>query len=131
MAIEIEKRTYAVDDPKTSHGVPTLVPNEPAYKPPASPQPQRAEVEIDDSNPTVDYANFCRLLGTPEELLIDFGLNSQAVHISPHSVVISQRIVTGWYTAKRLLHVLQQTVKRHEATFGAIELDAGKRAGRM
>ena len=120
-----------MDDLKSNHGVPTLVPNESAYKPPASPRPQRADVEIDDSNPTVDYANFCRLSGTPEELLIDFGLNSQAVHIAPHSVVISQRIVAGWYTAKRLLQVLQQTVERHEAVFGVIELDARKRARRM
>jgi len=36
--------------------------------------------------------------------------------------------VTNLYTAKRLLHVLQLTVQRHEATFGAIETDVQKRA---
>jgi hypothetical protein len=44
--------------------------------------------------------------------------------------VIKQRIVTNLYTAKRLLHVLQLTVGRHEATFGALETDVQKRVTR-
>jgi hypothetical protein len=40
-------------------------------------QQQRAEIRIDDSKVSPLYANFCRVTGTPEELIIDFGLNPQ------------------------------------------------------
>jgi hypothetical protein len=35
--------------------------------------------------------------------------------------------VTNYYTAKRLLHALQMTLQRHEATFGVLEIDVQKR----
>ena len=38
------------------------------------PQPP-AQIEVDDSQVAACYANFCRIMGTPEELLIDFGLS--------------------------------------------------------
>ena len=34
---------------------------------------------------------------------------------------------TNYYTAKRMLHALQLTVQRHEATFGVLETDVQKR----
>ena len=84
---------------------------------------------MDDSKALACYANFCRVTGTPEELLIDFGLNSQTFGVPTEPIVVTQRIVTNLYTAKRLLHVLQLTVQRHEATFGVLEIDVQKRAG--
>ena len=98
--------------------------------PPPSPAPNVAHVEVDDSKTTSNYANFCRFSGTPEELLIDFGLNPQPTSPTTPPIAISQRIVTGWHTAKRLLHVLQLTVDRHEAAFGVLEIDVRKRVGR-
>ena len=88
----------------------------------------RQRIAVDDSKTTADYANFCRLSGTPEELLIDFGLNPQPTSTT-QPIAISQRIITGWHTAKRLLHVLQLTVDRHEAAFGVLETDVQKRVG--
>ena len=76
------------------------------------------------------YANCCRFSGTPEELLIDFGFNPQPTSTTTHPIVVTQRVVTGWHTAKRLLHVLQTTVKRHEAAFGVLETDVQKRVRR-
>ncbi len=35
--------------------------------------------------------------------------------------------MTNSYTAKRLLHALQLTIQRHEATFGVLEIDVQKR----
>jgi hypothetical protein len=69
-------------------------------------------------------------MGTPEELIIDFGLNPQPFGVPTKPIAVTQRIVTNLYTAKRLLHVLHLTVQRHEATFGAIETDVQKRARR-
>ena len=67
------------------------------------------------------YANFCRVTGTPEELIINFGLNPQPFGVPTEPIAITQRIVTNFFTAKRMLHALQLTVQRHEATFGVLE----------
>ncbi len=100
---------------------------EPAAQPP-QPQPQqRVQVEIDDSKVLANYANFCRVTGTPEELIIDFGLNPQPFGIPTQPIPVSQRIITNFYTAKRMLHALQLTIQRHEATFGVLETDVQKR----
>ena len=39
---------------------------------------QQMQVEVDDTHVTASYANFCRVTGSPEELIIDFGLESAA-----------------------------------------------------
>jgi hypothetical protein len=85
---------------------------------------------VDESKTVACYANFCRVTGTPEELIIDFGVNPQPMAAATQPVAVTQRVVTGWHTAKRLLHVLQQTVQRHEAVFGALETDVQKRVRR-
>lgn len=89
----------------------------------ARPQP----IAIDDSKIVATYANFCRVTGTPEELIIDFGLNPQPVGPPSGPIPVTQRIVTNFYTAKRMLHALQMTIQRHEAVFGVLEIDVQKR----
>jgi hypothetical protein len=89
--------------------------------------PERVRVEIDDSKVIACYANFCRVTGTPEELIIDFGLNPQPFGVPTQPIPVNQRIITNFYTAKRMLHALQLTVQRHEATFGVLETDVQKR----
>ncbi len=101
--------------------------SEGASEPGAAQQPQRQQIKVDDSKALAAYANFCRVTGTPEELIIDFGLNPQPFGVPADPVVISQRIVTNFYTAKRLLHALQLTLQRHEAAFGVLETDVQKR----
>ena len=102
--------------------------------PPGEPQAQqpqvRAQVQIDDTKVIACYANFCRVTGTPEELIIDFGLNPQPVGIPTQPIPVTQRIITNFYTAKRMLHALQLTVQRHEATFGVLEVDVQRRVRR-
>jgi hypothetical protein len=90
-------------------------------------QPQRVQVDIDDSKVLATYANFCRVTGTPEELIIDFGLNPQPFGIPTQPIAVTQRIVTNFFTAKRMLYALQMTIQRHEATFGVLETDVQKR----
>lgn len=99
-------------------------------KPSAAPQQQprqRVQVQIDDSKVFAAYANFCRITGTPEELIIDFGLNPQPFGIPTDPIPVNQRIITNFFTAKRMLHALQLTIQRHEATFGVLETDVQKR----
>lgn len=88
---------------------------------------QRVQVEIDDANALAAYANFCRVTGTPEELIIDFGLNPQPIGVPTSPIPVTHRIITNFYTAKRMLHALQLTIQRHEATFGVLETDVQKR----
>jgi hypothetical protein len=92
--------------------------------PAAQRQPQ---IQIDDSKIIANYANFCRVTGTPEELIIDFGLNPQPFGVPTEPIPVTQRIVTNFYTAKRMLHALHLTIERHEATFGVLETDVQRR----
>ena len=85
------------------------------------------QVQIDDSKVAALYANFCRVTGSPEELIIDFGLNPQPFGVPTHPIEISQRIVTNYFTAKRMLAALHMTVQRHESVFGVLEVDVQKR----
>jgi hypothetical protein len=104
-----------------------------AAEPTAQPAPagdapaQRQQVQIDDSKAIASYANFCRVTGTPEELIIDFGLNPQPFGIPTQPIPVTQRLITNFYTAKRMLHALTLTIQRHEATFGVLETDVQKR----
>jgi hypothetical protein len=103
----------------------------PPGEPQAQPSQARAQVQIDDTKVIACYANFCRVTGTPEELIIDFGLNPQPVGIPTQPIPVTQRIITNFYTAKRMLHALQLTVQRHEATFGVLEVDVQRRVRRV
>ena len=95
---------------------------------PASVQSQQVQIQVDESKTDAAYANFCRVTGTPEELIVDFGLNSQVGNMPTSPIVISDRVVMSFYTAKRLLYALNATIERHEKVFGQVELDFQKRA---
>ena len=92
--------------------------------------PQQVRVQVEGKHAVCSYANFCRVTGTPEELIIDFGLNSQPFGVPSEAVVITQRIVTNYFTAKRILHALHLSVQRHEQAFGVLEVDVNKRVVR-
>jgi hypothetical protein len=97
--------------------------------PAEQPQGQQTEVHVDDSGTLPSYSNFCRVTATPEEVILDFGLNPQPFATGRQDVKANQRIVMNFYTAKRLLTALGMTIQRHEGTFGSIELDVRRRAG--
>ena len=86
-----------------------------------------SSVKFDDSKVCATYANFCRVTGTPEELIIDFGLNPQPIGVPTSPIMVTNRVVTNFYTAKRMLLALQTTIQRHEQTFGTLEIDLQKR----
>jgi hypothetical protein len=88
---------------------------------------QQMQVDVDDTHVIAAYANFCRVTGSPEELIIDFGLNPQPVGMPKNPIQVTQRCIVNYYTAKRLLHALSLSVQRHEAVFGVLETDIQKR----
>jgi hypothetical protein len=90
-------------------------------------QQQSVQVQVRDEDAIACYANFCRVTGSPEELIVDFGLNPQPVGIPKDPIHVKQRIIMNFFTAKRLLAALQMSVQRHEAVFGVLETDIQKR----
>ncbi len=100
----------------------------PHVQPQQDSQVQKAtEVVVDDTGTRPTYANFCRITATPEEMILDFGLNTQPFATGRQDVKASQRIVMNAYTTKRLLLAIGMTIQRHEQTFGALELDVNRR----
>src|SRR5205085_1899162 len=74
------------------------------------------------------YANFCRVMATPEEVILDFGLNLQPFATGHQHVKANYRIVMNEFTTKRLFSAIAMTIQRHEQTFGVIDLDVQHRA---
>lgn len=97
-----------------------------------APAPQQAapvQIPVDTGDLSSIYANFFRVTGTPEELVLDFGLNTTQVLPSgaPEPVKLNHRLVMSFYTAKRLLSALQWATNRYETNFGVLETDFQKR----
>src|SRR5262245_52900313 len=89
---------------------------------------QTIQIPVDAAGLLAAYANFFRVTGTPEELVLDFGLNTQQMTATgPETVKLSHRLVLSFYTAKRLLGALQWAVNRYENNFGVLETDFQKR----
>src|SRR6201987_4134149 len=103
-----------------------IKPNPSASEPPAGPQRQ-PEFTVDTSALSTNYANFCRVTGTPEELVLDFGLNTQMTPVPTEPVKLTHRLVMNYFTAKRLLGALHMAVQQHEGVYGVLETDIQKR----
>jgi hypothetical protein len=85
------------------------------------------QFSVDTSNLSTVYANFCRVTGTPEELILDFGLNTQVTPQPSEPIRLTHRLVTNYYTAKRLLGALHMAIQQHESVYGVLEVDVQKR----
>jgi hypothetical protein len=95
--------------------------------PSQNPPQQQAQFSVDTSNLSTVYANFCRVTGTPEELVLDFGLNTQMTPVPSEPIKLSHRLVLNFFTAKRLLGALHMAVQQHENSYGVLEVDINKR----
>jgi hypothetical protein len=100
-------------------------------KEPATPQEQANQIPTDYSSLSTVYTNFCRVNVTPEELVLDFGLNPQVSATQTEPVKLTHRVVMNFFTAKRLLLALNNVVVQHENAYGALELDFQKRVRSM
>jgi hypothetical protein len=81
---------------------------------------------IDMTKSEIRYVNFCRVTGTPEEVIIDLGLQT-AEDASHDAWEALQRVTLDFYTTKRLVFALQSTFAQYEATFGVVETNVDKR----
>ena len=90
-------------------------------------QQQQVQIPVDMSGMEAIYANFFRVTGTPEELVLDFGLNTQMTPVPSEPVKLTHRLVMNYFTAKRLLGALHMAVQQHEGVYGVLETDIQKR----
>ncbi len=105
-----------------------------ATDPGAQPQAQQQQMpqfSVDTSQLSTAYANFCRVTGTPEELILDFGLNTQMTPTPSEAIKLTHRLVVNFFTAKRLLGALHMAVQQHEGVYGVLEVDVQKRVRTM
>ena len=94
---------------------------------PEGQQQKPPQLFFDDANAVSTYCNLCRVSGTPEELVVDFGLNPNPYAQGDVHVKVDHRIAMSYWTAKRLFIALQQSLQRHEQAFGVIELNVRRR----
>lgn len=109
--------TATAEAPATAQGAPT-------------PEGQQQTLIVDDSSVNAGYANFCRVSSTPEELILDLGLNPNPYATGEVTVPVGQRIIMNHFTAKRLLSALSMALQRHEQAFGVLETDVRRRVRR-
>lgn len=104
---------------------PETAPEAPAAAPAAAAAQQT--LTVDDNHSVASYANFCRVSSTPEELILDLGLNPNPFAQGNVTIHVAQRIIMNHFTAKRLLQALAVTLQRHEQAFGTLETDVMRR----
>jgi hypothetical protein len=81
----------------------------------------------DTSAVTTIYTNAIRCSPVPEEVILDFGLNTSENPSPTEPIKLTHRVVMNYYTAKRLMLLLMGVVQRHEGMFGVLEVDVAKR----
>ena len=87
-----------------------------------------ATVLVDASGIQTSYANVCRIAQTPNEVIVDFGMNPNFFgQILDEPLKLSNRIILSHDAAKRLCLHLTATIQNYEARYGQIELDVTKR----
>jgi len=99
----------------------------PSQPTPPAEQQAATQIEVSTDHTSTTYANFCRVAGAPEEVIVDFGINAQPAVEAARTIDVAQRIVMNYYTAKRFTQVLMMSVQQHERAFGVIEVDVRKR----
>lgn len=82
------------------------------------------KVNWDDSKLEAAYANVANVSCTREEVTLLFGTN-QTWHAGQKdlTILLTHRIMLSPFAAKRMLMLLDATIKKYEATFGDIVIE--------
>lgn len=85
---------------------------------------QTATLRVNDANASTSYSNFAIVTSTPEEAVINFGINLMIPNQEKEvRVDISDRVVMSYASAKRLAITLSNLIQRHEAAHGVIDIN--------
>lgn len=81
-------------------------------------------IHWDDSNMQTSYANICNIASTREEITLLFGTNlTWQAGQNEVTVQLSNRVVMNPHVAKRLMMMLDATIKNYESTVGPINVE--------
>jgi len=87
-----------------------------------------AAPQIDAANLKATYANVCRIAQTPNEVIVDFGMNPNFFgQMLDEPLKLDTRVIMSHDAAKRLCLHLMATIQNFETKYGPIELDVTKR----
>ncbi len=87
-----------------------------------------ATPQIEQSNLSTSYANVCRIAQTPNEVIVDFGMNPNFFgNILDEPLKLENRVIMSHDAAKRLCLHLMASIQNYENRYGTIELDVTKR----
>lgn len=89
---------------------------------------RQVELRIDESRMNTSYANTIRTSTTPDEVVLDFGMNLPAPNAENRPVLmfsVNSRVVMNWVGAKRLAISLGQVIRQYEERNGEIKLNRG------
>ncbi len=83
---------------------------------------------IDQANLKTTYANVCRIAQTPNEVIVDYGMNPNFFgQMLDEPLKLETRVIMSHDAAKRLCLHLMATIQNYESKYGTIELDVTKR----
>src|SRR3954462_12335601 len=83
---------------------------------------------IDQTGLTTTYANVCRIAQTPNEVIVDYGMNPNFFgQMLEEPLKLETRVIMSHDAAKRLCLHLMATIQNYESKYGTIELDVPKR----
>ena len=84
--------------------------------------------KIEQHELKVSYANVCRIAQTPNEVIVDFGMNPNFFgNILDEPLKLENRVIMSHDAAKRLCLHLMASIQNYESRYGTIELDVTKR----
>jgi hypothetical protein len=87
---------------------------------------QQIQLRIDESRMRTTYSNTIRTTTTPDEVVLDFGMNMPMPGQDNRPMIlfdVGSRVVLNWRGAKRLAMSLGQVVRQYEQANGEIPLN--------
>jgi hypothetical protein len=95
-------------------------------------QQQQIQLRIEESRMRTTYANTIRTTTTPDEVVLDFGMNMPMPGPDGRPAIlfdVGSRVVLNWRGAKRLAISLGQVIRQFEQANGEIALGPNTQGG--
>ncbi len=86
-------------------------------------QQARRSVNLQMEDSELNYANTAIVTGTPEEVILNFGINTMPPAREGRTTVqVTDRVILSYPSAKRLAVTLGNIIRRYEDAHGVIEI---------
>jgi hypothetical protein len=84
--------------------------------------PDQPKIKWNSENLKSSYCNICNATATREEVVMNFGINSNWDRAQPEmEIELTHRIVLSPFATKRLSEVLVNLVKEYESRYGELK----------